>query len=204
MLQDVEDVFQKREKRGVVLLDLNPGEATEELRAAGGIFFKAIRVKDDKAKARNGPEAKLVWRCVFKSDGVGMELASIEGDVGGLALRSFEIDDRGAAIVEANQAVELASDDATRGVAGNRKGDRFDPVFLSVKYAGRQCGQNISGAAAREVLAHLLVDDGEDLGHGYLRPAKVPCDLEPETPLALFPEEGEVGRVEGPDGFSHA
>ena len=122
MLQDVEDVFQKREKRGVVLLDLNPGEATEELRAAGGIFFEAIRVKDDKAKVRNGPETKLVWRCVFNSDGVGMELASIERNVGGLALRGFEIDDRGAAVVEANQAVEPASDDATRGEPGIGRG----------------------------------------------------------------------------------
>ena len=101
-----------------------------------------------------------------------------------------------AAGVELDGVVELAADDALRGVSRNDDRSRLDPLLGVFEDTARKSGHNLGRALPGEALLHLQVDVGEDLGHGGAGPPEAFHHLQVKTPLAFLPQKREIRRAE--------
>lgn len=81
------------------------------------------------AQPGNGAELKLAGCGMLEGIGVGMQLAAVERDLGGLWLGSLEIHDAMGAIVKINRGVDLAAQEAAQAMTGQGNGYQFDPLF---------------------------------------------------------------------------
>ncbi len=141
---------------------------------------------------RYGTTAKPARNGVLKSIGVGVQLATVERDLGGFGLGGLEVHHTIGAIVEIKNCVQLTSQKAGQGMVGENNWKRLDPLLGDTHIPGGQGRVNIGGGTTSELGFHQTIDStkyGRKWGSRAVDATEV---FKVETARALVPQESQV------------
>ena len=135
--------------------------------------------------------------------GVGMQLATVEGDLLLFGGRCLEVHHAKGTIVKANQGVNLAPQEAGEVMTGQADGKRLDPFLGNGDHTRWQGRVKVGGGVAGELGFHQAVDGTKNGGEWGGRPGDAVEIFEVETARALIPQESQIGRAELDRGIKH-
>ena len=147
-------------------------------------------------EAADRREGELTRRGMFKSIGVGTELAPVKGDLPGAGFTGLEVNDAKGTIFKRDDGIKFATQENFLGETREGQWLRFDPPLAKQDMSGRKLGGKVGSICAGEEALHQQVNATEDLGKGGWRAVDAQDDFEVKAARAFVPKEGEIGRAE--------
>ena len=176
---------------------LQPGGSEVEVNFLGGGDPSGVWGFHQQAHPGDGAEPELARGGMLEGIGVGVQLAAVEGDLGGFGLGSLEVDDAVRAIVEVDHRIHLASQETAQGMTGHhRRGLTRSTSRIQLIIPGGRDGTMSEAGRPAIVGFHQAVDGAKDGREGSGRPRDAVDVFEIETARAFIPQEGQVGRAE--------